>query len=79
MSDAAPRLDGVAFGVLALGRYRLCGILRRRQGARHALEALGGKRIADRVDCDLDFAEPAAKWIDGTLKVLAPEARPDDR
>ena len=43
------------------------------------LEALGAKRVADRVDCDLDFAEPAAKWIDGTLKVLAPEAKPDDK
>ena len=25
------------------------------------LAALGGKRVADRVDCDLDFAEPAAQ------------------
>ena len=32
---------------------------------------------AERVDCDLDFAEPAAKWIAGTLKTLAPEVAPD--
>ena len=35
------------------------------------------KRIADRVDCDLDFAEPAATWIGATLKALAPEVAPD--
>src|SRR5207237_5696817 len=43
------------------------------------LEALGGKRIADRVDCDLDFAEPAAKWIGATLKTLAPDVAPDTK
>src|SRR4029077_15159617 len=39
--------------------------------------ALGGKRVAERVDCDLDFAEPAATWIGATLKVLAPDVAPD--
>ena len=27
------------------------------------LAALGGKRVVERVDCDLDFAAPAADWI----------------
>ena len=36
------------------------------------LAALGGKRVVDRVDCDLDFAEPAAHWIGDALKALAP-------
>ena len=36
------------------------------------LAALGGKRVVDRVDCDLDFAAPAARWIGDALKVLAP-------
>jgi sulfite reductase (NADPH) flavoprotein alpha-component len=72
MGDAAPRLDGVQFGVLALGDTAyadFCGIGKKIDAR---LEALGAKRIADRVDCDLDFEEPAAKWIDGTLKTLAP-------
>jgi len=43
------------------------------------LAALGGKRVADRVDCDLDFAEPAARRIDATLKTLAPEVPPDTK
>ena len=27
------------------------------------LAALGGRRLIERTDCDLDFAMPAAKWI----------------
>ena len=34
--------------------------------------ALGGKRVVDRVDCDLDFAAPAADWIGRAVKALAP-------
>ncbi|MBO0759379.1 MAG: sulfite reductase subunit alpha, partial [Bradyrhizobiaceae bacterium] len=36
------------------------------------LAALGGKRIAERADLDLDFADPAAHWIESTLHALAP-------
>jgi sulfite reductase (NADPH) flavoprotein alpha-component len=79
MSDRAPRIDGLEFGVLALGDtayVEFCAIGR---ALDERLAALGGKRIADRVDCDLDFAEPAAKWIGGTLKALAPDATPDTK
>ena len=72
MGEGAPRLDGVEFGVLALGDtayVEFCAIGKRID---ERLEALGGKRVADRVDCDLDFAEPAATWIGGALKALAP-------
>ena len=72
MGEGAPRLDGVEFGVLALGDTayaEFCAIGKRID---ERLEALGGKRVADRVDCDLDFAAPAAQWVDGTLKALAP-------
>jgi sulfite reductase (NADPH) flavoprotein alpha-component len=77
MSDAAPRLDGVEFSVLALGDTAYGEFCAIGKALDARLEALGGKRVADRVDCDLDFAEPAAKWIDGTLKVLAPDVAPD--
>ena len=72
MGEAAPRLEGVQFGVLALGDTAyadFCGVGKKIDAR---LEQLGGKRIADRVDCDLDFEEPAGKWIDGALKALAP-------
>jgi sulfite reductase (NADPH) flavoprotein alpha-component len=79
MSDAAPRLDGVEFGVLALGDTAYAEFCAIGKALDARLEALGAKRVAERVDCDLDFAEPAAKWIDGTLKVLAPEGAPDTK
>src|SRR3954454_2730900 len=68
MSDAAPRLDGVEFGVLALGDTAYAEFCAIGKAIDARLEALGGKRAAERVDCDLDFAGPAAKWIDDTLK-----------
>ena len=79
MSGAAPRLDGVEFGVLALGDTAYAEFCAIGKTIDARLEALGAKRVADRVDCDLDFAEPAAHWIGATLKVLAPEATPDDK
>jgi sulfite reductase (NADPH) flavoprotein alpha-component len=77
MSETAPRLDGVEFGVLALGDTAYAEFCAIGKALDTRLETLGAKRVAERIDCDLDFAEPAAKWIDGTLKVLAPEVAPD--
>ena len=72
MGEGVPRLDGVEFGVLALGDTayaEFCAIGRKID---ERLAALGGKRVVDRVDCDLDFAEPAARWIGDAVKVLTP-------
>jgi sulfite reductase (NADPH) flavoprotein alpha-component len=79
MSDAAPRLDGVEFGVLALGDTAYIEFCEIGKALDARLEALGAKRVADRVDCDLDFAEPATKWIAGALKTLAPDVAPSDK
>jgi sulfite reductase (NADPH) flavoprotein alpha-component len=72
MGEGAPRLEGVEFGVLALGDTayaEFCAIGRKID---ERLAALGGKRVVDRVDCDLDFAEPAVRWIGDAVKVLTP-------
>jgi sulfite reductase (NADPH) flavoprotein alpha-component len=72
MSDAAPRIDGVEFGVLALGDTAyadFCGVGKKID---ERLEALGGKRAVERVDCDLDYQAPAAGWIESTLETIAP-------
>ena len=83
MGEKAPRLDGVEYGVLALGDTAYAEFCAIGKAIDERLAALGGKRVVDRVDCDLDFAEPAAQWIDAALKALAPrgrcEPRPGDR
>jgi len=72
MGESAPRLDGVEYGVLALGdtAYAEFCVIGRQIDAR--LAALGGKRVIDRVDCDLDFEAPASRWIGDALKVMTP-------
>jgi sulfite reductase (NADPH) flavoprotein alpha-component len=74
MGAGAPRLDGIEFGVLALGDtayVEFCAIGKKID---ERLAALGGKRVVDRVDCDLDFAAPATEWIGEAVKALAPPA-----
>jgi sulfite reductase (NADPH) flavoprotein alpha-component len=72
MAETAPRLDGVEFAVLALGDTAYVDFCTIGKAIDERLAALGGKRVAERVDCDLDFAEPASRWIETTLKTLAP-------
>jgi sulfite reductase (NADPH) flavoprotein alpha-component len=72
MGEGAPRLDGVEFGVLALGDTAYAEFCAIGKKIDERLAALGGKRIVDRVDCDLDFAEPAARWIGDAVKVFTP-------
>ncbi|HEX9324833.1 MAG TPA: flavodoxin domain-containing protein [Xanthobacteraceae bacterium] len=77
MGEKAPRLEGVEFGVLALGDSAYAEFCAIGKAIDARLAALGAKRAVDRIDCDVDFAEPAARWIDSTLHTLAPppEAR----
>ena len=72
MGEGAPRLDGIEYGVLALGdtAYAEFCAIGKKIDAR--LAALGGKRAVERADCDLDFAAPSARWIGDALKTLAP-------
>ena len=72
MGEGAPRLDGVEFGVLALGDTAYAEFCAIGKKIDERLAALGGKRVVDRIDCDLDFAAPASKWIGDALKVLTP-------
>jgi sulfite reductase (NADPH) flavoprotein alpha-component len=72
MGEGAPRLDGVEFGVLALGDTAYAEFCSVGKAIDARLAALGGKRVVERVDCDLDFADPAARWIDQAVKTLAP-------
>ena len=72
MKADAPRLDGVEYGVLALGDTAYAEFCVVGKNIDERLAALGAKRAVERVDCDLDFSVPAGQWIDAALKALAP-------
>jgi len=73
MSDAAPRIDGAKFAVLALGDTAYAQFCAVGKAIDQRLEELGGVRSFDRVDLDLDYAKKAAEWTEGALAKLAPE------
>jgi sulfite reductase (NADPH) flavoprotein alpha-component len=72
MGEGAPRLDGIEFGVLALGDTAYAAFCTAGRTIDERLAALGGKRVIDRVDCDLDFAKPAAAWIEQAVIAFVP-------
>src|SRR5215208_5517483 len=72
INGAAPRLDGVEFGVLALGDTAYAEFCAIGKAIDERLAALGARRVVDRVDCDLEFGEPASKWIADAVKALSP-------
>ena len=74
MGENAPRLDGVEFGVLALGDTAYVEFCAIGKAIDARLAELGGKRVVERIDCDLDFAGPANDWIGRAVKTLAPPA-----
>jgi sulfite reductase (NADPH) flavoprotein alpha-component len=72
MSDAAPRLDGVKYAVLALGDTAYVNFCETGKKIDARLSELGAVRIADRIDLDLDYAKAAAAWTDALLEKFSP-------
>jgi sulfite reductase (NADPH) flavoprotein alpha-component len=73
MGDAAPRLEGVRFAVLALGDSSYAQFCETGKQIDARFEALGAVRAAARVDLDLDYEAGAKSWLNETLDVLAPK------
>ena len=69
--DAAPRFDKTHFSVCALGDTSYDGFCVAGKLWDERLQALGGQRIADRVDCDVDFDAVAQEWINTALPIIA--------
>ncbi|MDU0155401.1 assimilatory sulfite reductase (NADPH) flavoprotein subunit [Bacillus cabrialesii] len=67
----APKLEDLRFSVLALGDSSYEFFCQTGKEFDQRLEELGGKRISPRVDCDLDYDEPAAEWLESVLEGLS--------
>ena len=70
-SDKKPKLSKTYFSVCSLGdtSYELfCQSGKDWDGA---IESMGGVRVYDRVDCDVDFDPPYEEWVIPTLANLA--------
>lgn len=69
-SKRAPKLEGLQFSVLALGDSSYEFFCQTGKQFDDRLEELGGTRLYPRFDCDVDFEEPAAEWLEGVLSSL---------
>ena len=66
----APKLDGLRFSVLAFGDTSYDNFCQTGKDFDAQLEKLGGKRMAERVDLDVDFDDAAEAWIDDIVKTF---------
>lgn len=69
--DGAPSFSNTYFSVLALGDTNYDGFCVAGKFWDERLAALGGQRICDRIDCDVDFAGPAEDWMAEAIPSIA--------
>jgi sulfite reductase (NADPH) flavoprotein alpha-component len=74
-SDQAPRLEKTRFSVLALGDSNYETFCQAGKNLDQRLETLGATRMYPRTDCDVDYEEAFAGWVEGVLPVLADNSR----
>ncbi|MFQ3543145.1 assimilatory sulfite reductase (NADPH) flavoprotein subunit [Halobacillus rhizosphaerae] len=70
-SKRAPKLEEVRFSVLSLGDSSYEFFCQTGKDFDARLEELGGTRLYPRMDCDLDFEDPAEEWFQGVLNELS--------
>lgn len=67
----APQLKDLRFSVLSLGDSSYEFFCKTGKDFDKRLEELGGQRLYPRFDCDLDYDEAAAEWLEGVLNSLS--------
>ena len=65
-----PLLAGVRFSVCSLGDTNYVQFCQCGKDFDTRLERLGAQRIAERADCDLEYEEKFARWLDSVLAAL---------
>jgi sulfite reductase (NADPH) flavoprotein alpha-component len=73
-SRKAPKLPQLRYAVLALGDSTYEKYCEAGKRVDRRLEELGAQRLADRVDCDVDYEDAADAWIASVVANLAPSA-----
>ena len=63
-SDAAPRLEQLSYAVCALGDPSYDQYCNHGKNLDERLAALGARRLRDRIECDSDYEEQTAAWIE---------------
>ncbi|MCM3044177.1 assimilatory sulfite reductase (NADPH) flavoprotein subunit [Bacillus altitudinis] len=67
----APKLDHLSFSVLSLGDSSYEFFCQTGKEFDERFLELGGTRLFDRVDCDLDYDEPFSEWLQGVASSLS--------
>jgi sulfite reductase (NADPH) flavoprotein alpha-component len=70
----APKLPELRYSVLALGDSTYEHFCEAGRRLDRRFEALGATRLAERVECDVDYDETAAQWRAEALALLAAQA-----
>lgn len=73
LGKKAPKLDGLKFAVLALGDTSYEFFCQTGKDFDTQLEKLGGTRLFDRVDCDVDYEDLAEEFVAKTLDKFGDE------
>ena len=69
--DSAPSFANSYYSVLALGDTNYDGFCTAGILWDERLQALGAQRVTERVDCDVDYEEPANQWLNEALATIA--------
>jgi len=69
-SKKAPKLPNLEYGVIGLGDSSYEFFCQTGKDFDAFLEKLGAKRFIDRVDCDVDYDQPAAEWRAKVIEIV---------
>jgi sulfite reductase (NADPH) flavoprotein alpha-component len=72
--DDVPELTGLDYAVFAIGDPSYDDFCGHGRGIDTRLGALGATALLPRVDCEPDYAEPAAAWLEQVIAMLDPSA-----